>query len=116
MLTCGSKSPSANARALLPHGLPGGHLSQSANVRHAGPTGDTDGYDPSEAPAEAHRVALRRTGRLRKERVMVSNAGFLPANFVDHDPLHGADLEVVGAVNRGAFNLIAANQRTGLAC
>ena len=36
-----------------------GHLSQSANVRHAGPTGDTDGYDPSEVLAEARRVALR---------------------------------------------------------
>ena len=36
-----------------------GHLSQSANVRHAGRTGDTDGYDPSEVLAEARRVALR---------------------------------------------------------
>ena len=36
-----------------------GHLSQSANVRHAGLTGDTDGYDPSEVLAEARRVALR---------------------------------------------------------
>ena len=36
-----------------------GHLSQSANVRHAGLTGDTDGYDPSEVFAEARRVALR---------------------------------------------------------
>ena len=35
------------------------HLSQSANVRHAGRTGDTDGYDPSEVLAEARRVALR---------------------------------------------------------
>jgi hypothetical protein len=29
------------------------------NVRHAGWTGDTDGYDPSEVLAEARRVALR---------------------------------------------------------
>jgi hypothetical protein len=36
-----------------------GHLSQSANVRHTGLTGDTDGYDPSEVLAEARRVALR---------------------------------------------------------
>ena len=36
-----------------------GHLSQSANVRHAGWTGDTDSYDPSEVLAEARRVALR---------------------------------------------------------
>jgi hypothetical protein len=36
-----------------------GHLSESANVRHAGPTGDTDAYDPSEVLAEARRVALR---------------------------------------------------------
>ena len=36
-----------------------GHLSQSANVRHAGSTGDTDGYDPSELLAEARRVGLR---------------------------------------------------------
>ena len=36
-----------------------GHLSQSANVRHAGRTGDTDGFDPSEVLAEARRVALR---------------------------------------------------------
>ena len=36
-----------------------GHFSQSANVRHAGLTGDMDGYDPSEVLAEAHRVALR---------------------------------------------------------
>jgi hypothetical protein len=36
-----------------------GHLSQSANVRHTGLTGDTDGYDPSEVLAAARRVALR---------------------------------------------------------
>ena len=36
-----------------------GHLSQSANVRHTGWTGGTDGYDPSEVFAEARRVALR---------------------------------------------------------
>ena len=36
-----------------------GHLSQSANVRHTGWTGDTDGYDPSEVHAEARRVGLR---------------------------------------------------------
>jgi hypothetical protein len=36
-----------------------GHLSQSANVRHTGLTGDTDGYDPSEVLTEARRVALR---------------------------------------------------------
>jgi len=36
-----------------------GHLSQSANVRHAGPTGDTDGYDPHEVLADARRAALR---------------------------------------------------------
>jgi hypothetical protein len=36
-----------------------GHLSQSANVRHTGLTGDTDGYDPNEVLAEARRVALR---------------------------------------------------------
>jgi hypothetical protein len=36
-----------------------GHLSQSANVRHTGLTGDTDRYDPSEILAEARRVALR---------------------------------------------------------
>lgn len=36
-----------------------GHLSQNANVRHAGRTGDTDGYDPSDVLAEARRVGLR---------------------------------------------------------
>ena len=36
-----------------------GHLSQSANVRHAGRTGDTDCYDPSEVFAEARRMGLR---------------------------------------------------------
>jgi len=36
-----------------------GHLSQSANVRHTGLTGDTAGYDPSEVLAEARRIALR---------------------------------------------------------
>jgi hypothetical protein len=33
-----------------------GHLSQSANVRHTGLTGDTHGY---EVLAEARRIALR---------------------------------------------------------
>ncbi len=36
-----------------------GHLSQSANVRHTGLTGDTDGYDPNEVLAEARRVGRR---------------------------------------------------------
>jgi hypothetical protein len=36
-----------------------GNLSQRANVRHAGQTGDTNGYDPDEVLAEARRVALR---------------------------------------------------------
>jgi hypothetical protein len=36
-----------------------GHLSESANVRHTGYTGDTDGYDPNEVLAQARRVGLR---------------------------------------------------------
>ena len=36
-----------------------GHLSQSANVRHTGWTGDTAGYDPGDVFAEARRIGLR---------------------------------------------------------